>query len=153
LAAIPCNGPSKKLWEKALHFVFKVFSAKSDLPLSCFQLIVANAGNVSLIWLVTLSIVVMYFSQKSGSCNFFSENYPEALKLFASWVFGSRMLLDYRVVRNCAGIFKMVTHPLFKDYLLQPMLKALLRNPDELVKGEFAGLVQVTAEVSSYFLL
>ena len=63
------------------------------------------------------------------------------IKLFASSVLSSRVCPDELVIKNCADLFMKVTHQIFQDYLLPAMLKALLRNPEELIKSEYLNLL------------
>ena len=56
-------------------------------------------------------------------------------------VIGSRQRTDEHVVRNAAPLLKHVTHEEFKELLLAPMQKSMLRNP-EIVLGTIAIILQ-----------
>lgn len=144
LAAIPDLPATRRIREKAHHLLFVLFSLTPDLSQCCFQLLLTAAASspsplAPYMYLVPLSLVIVYHTQNKGGggSGFLSDKYVEVLNLFSTHVLGSRVRPDHMVVGNCAGIFKKVTHQLFKEYLLQPLLKALLRNPDELTKSEF----------------
>lgn len=62
--------------------------------------------------------------------------YKGVLKQFATHVLGSRVRPDQLIIMSCESVFKKVTHSLFKEFLLPALLKALLRNPDELMSSE-----------------
>lgn len=72
----------------------------------------------------------------SSKLDFPAEKFTKAMELFSKSVLGSTTRPDYMLLESCTGIFKKVTRQTFQDVLLPAMLKALLRNPDELTRSE-----------------
>lgn len=64
-----------------------------------------------------------------------------ALENLNKVVIGSRQRADEHTVRNAAPLLKHVTHEEFKELLLAPMQKSMLRNP-EIVLGTVAIILE-----------
>lgn len=135
LAAIPKVDSVARLRGVAHHLLDKLFDSTPDLPRRCMELVLQTSP-LPLTHLVLLSLIVTYQPRGGKRDTFISENYPQVVRLFCSTVLGSRVQPDHMVVGNMAGIFKKVTREIFKEHLLPAMLKALLRNPDELTKSK-----------------
>lgn len=138
LAAIPNRPHTRSLWDKACHIVFSLFSNPSFTQ-RCFQLALGAAPTYCGAF-VLLSVIVSYFSSQQGGGKaepeeWFNEAYLKAVNCFISSVLGSRERPDMWVMGSCSGLFKRVTHAMFKDLFLTAMKKALLRNPEELMSG------------------
>lgn len=127
IAAIPNIPEVGRLRVNARHSVRHLFT-NPGLVLGCLELVL-GASVLTPLHLVLLDIIVVHFFPSA------SHKYLELVKCFCEVVLGSRVMPDYLILENCAGFFKMVTHQIFKDCLLPAMLKALLRNPDELIRG------------------
>lgn len=112
--------------------MFRLFASHPDLCRDCLKVVVA-APSFQLSSLVLLGVLLTHLFKSQEEL---SVEYVDVLKLFAVSVLGSRTRPDYMVVGNCAGIFKKVTRQQFEELLLPSMLKALRRNPDELMKSE-----------------
>lgn len=124
---------------EAHRLVFQLFTTSPDLPQQCFDLILTMSSlllPLPLPYLVTLSLIVICCAKNKGKDDFIGTRYVELIKLFCTGVLGSRACPDYMIVGNCAGLFKKVTREIFTEHLLPAILKALLRNPDELIKSE-----------------
>ena len=92
-----------------------------------------SASSFKFHYLVLLATVLAYYMQNEASADFPVALYPDVLRLFASFVLGSRERPDRVIIQGCGDLFKKVTHATFKDILLPALRKALLRNPDELM--------------------
>ena len=114
--------------------ISQLFANSPDLPGKCCELILAVApSDLPHSYFVLLSLIV---PSKGKDLNL-EKIYVEIVKLFCAAVLGSRVCPDHLIIRCCAGLFKQVTRDVFKEYLLPAILKALLRNPDELTPSKF----------------
>ena len=59
----------------------------------------------------------------------------EVMKLVSKTILDGRERPNYTHLEAGVEVFKKVTHQMFADILLPSSLKALRRNPDELVRG------------------
>lgn len=78
----------------------------------------------------------MFRCYTSSELDFPTDEYTVVMEHFVKSVLNSTVRPDYVLLESAAGIFKKVTRQVFKDVLFPGMLKALLRNPDELTRGE-----------------
>lgn len=141
LAAIPFSPKATLLWEKAYNLVHSLFSSSPSFTHGCFQLAL-SAVPTSLSSFVVLAAIVSYYCAQQGgkkgqSKDWLNEEaYLKVVTSFVSHVLGLRERPDRQVMGNCGGLFKRVTHSIFKDHLLPAIRKAILRNPEELMSGE-----------------
>ena len=95
----------------------------------CLQIILQ--GNLSFLQLFLL-LDILYRTYTTDS-------YQDSMRLFSKHILDGRTRPDYVVLESIAGIFKKVTHQMFQQIFLPSILKALLRNPDELTRGDGEG--------------
>lgn len=123
---------ASKMKNEARKVMGRLFSTSPSLLKPCLQLVL-GASTFSLVFLPLLDLVFWYYT--SNKLDFPTEDYVAVMKCFAKLVLDSTVRPNYALLESCAGIFKKVTRRMFEDVLLSGMLKALLRNPDELTRG------------------
>ena len=129
LSAIPASPPTQRLRDVALRYMFHFLTTK--LAISCLEVLVSSS-TFALRKMVLISVLVTFLYKREELP---MTLYEVVLEQFKTHILGSRVRLEPLILGSCMGMFKKVTHPLFKEYLLPAILKALLRNPDELMDG------------------
>ena len=113
--------------------MMKLFATYPSL-IQQFVTLILSAASPPLSSLVLLGLILAYAVKNKQIYDVIQPRYIDVVKLFCTLVLGSRVSPNHLIVSNCAGLFKKVTRDIFKEHLLPAILKALLRNPDELTK-------------------
>lgn len=122
--------------DEARKLMGRLFSTTPSLLKQCLRLTL-GASTFSLIFLPLLDHLFWYYT--SNKLDFPTDDYVAAMKCFAKLVLDGTLRPDYVLLESCPGIFKKVAREMFEEVLLPGMLKALLRNPDELTRGRAVG--------------
>jgi hypothetical protein len=120
----------------AWRLMSQLFSSSPSFLNQCCRIILGTS-TFSLVFLPLLDIVFRYYRTKK--LGFPLEDYTMVMKHVAKSVLDVTVRPDYTLLECCVGIFKNVSKQVFESVLLPGMLKALLRNPDELTRGECKG--------------
>lgn len=137
LAAISDSPHTKKIWRLAVSLLQKSWRSKKGLAKESLSLILASS-EVHLSSLVLLGCLAEFLSAKDSECKLEKSEQDAILNYFGKSVLSSRAKPLQSTIVSCSGIFKKLTHDQFSSILLQPTLKCLLRNPDELLEGSCA---------------
>ena len=110
-------------------------SKKGQLAKESLSVVLASS-EVRLSSLPLLGCLADFISAKDSKCVLEKSEQDAILNYFGKVVLSSRAKPLQSTIVSCSGIFKKVTHDQFSSILLQPTLKCLLRNPDELLEGK-----------------
>lgn len=128
---------ASKIKDRSRKLVNNLFSSHPSL-LERFLRVMLVDASFSPTFLPLLDYTFTYYV--SSKLDFPTEKFAKAMEAFSKSVLGSTTRPDYLLLESCTGVFKKVSRQTFQDTLLPAMLKALLRNPDELTRGEGTGL-------------
>jgi hypothetical protein len=135
LAAISDSPHTKKIWKLAVSILQKSCRSKKGLAKESISLVLASS-EVRLSSLPLLGCLAEFLSAKDSDYKLEKSEQDAILNYFGKVVLSSRAKPLQSTIISCSGIFKRVTHEQFSSILLQPTLKCLLRNPDELLEGK-----------------
>lgn len=130
---------TSKMKDVATKQINRLISSSPSFQKLSLQLIL-TAPTFSLSFLPFLDCIISNYL--SSKVEFPFKEYEDVMRLFSKSVLNGTSRPDYMVLESSTGIFKKVTRQLFEEILLPAMLKALLRNPDELTRGEWVSWVQ-----------
>ena len=118
-----------------MSVLYKSWKSRKGLANESLTLVLSSDVHLSI--LVLLGCLAEFLSDKDfDHQDLLRESELTAiLNYFVKAVLSSRVKPLQSTVASCGGIFKRVTHEQFSSILLQPALKCLLRNPDELLEG------------------
>ena len=134
LAAVSNSSPTKKIWKQAVSVLCMSWTLKKGIANDSLTLILSS--DVHLSSLALLGCLADFLSGKDGNHQM-KKDEPEAiLNYFVRAVLSSRVKPLQSTIASCGRIFVRVSHEQFSSILLQPTLKCLLRNPDELLEGK-----------------
>lgn len=136
LAAITDSPLTKKLWEQAVSVLQKSWRSKKGLARESLSLVLSSEVHLSS--LILLGCLADFLSAKGSEDPLEKSEQDAMLNYFGKAVLSSRAKPLQSTITSCSGVFKTVTHEQFSSILLQPTLKCLLRNPDELLEGRLS---------------
>ena len=113
----------------------KSWRSKKGLAKESLSLVLVSS-EVCLSSLTLLGCLAEFLSTKDSEGTLDKPEQDAILNYFGKVVLSSRAKPLQSTITSCSGIFKKVTHDQFSSILLQPTLKCLLRNPDELLEGK-----------------
>ena len=117
-----------------MSVLYKSWTLKKGLANDSLTLVLSS--DIHLPSLVLLGCLSEFLSGKDSDHQM-KKDEPEAiLNYFVKAVLSSRVKPLQSTIASCGSIFMRVSHKQFSSILLQPTLKCLLRNPDELLEGK-----------------
>lgn len=132
LSAISSTSLRTKLWQAAVKCIVSLLQSKESLASDCISLL--TGGSMVITSLSVISVLVDFCTQNGRGLE--QTKQEGVLVYFSKAVLGGKIKLLRSIIDTSKPIFRHTTHAQFSNILLQPTLKCLLRNPEELLEGK-----------------